>query len=247
MYQIHCAEIWGGINDKEQDACSAGLVASLYSSACEGGKGGDIYYLSVCEKGTFTRIAVADVVGHGSAVSEVSEWLYHTLEERMNETTGNGVLADLNRSASVRGIEAMTTAAVVGFHTGDSNFYYSYAGHTPALLRRADDNTWHRVELDANESQHVNAPLGVLSDCEFDQQHVRLGPGDRVLLYTDGLVEAPNEHAEQFGEVRLRNTLDEAAAEPLPKLKCAVLEAVRKHVNGELRHDDVTVLAIEVR
>ncbi len=247
MYRIRCAEIWGGISDEEQDVCSAGLAASLYSRACEGGKGGDIYYLSVCGKDNLTRIAVADVVGHGSAVSEVSDWLYHTLEERMNDTAGNGILADLNRAASARGIEAMTTAAVVGFYTADSNFYYSYAGHTPALLRRANDNAWHRIELDANEIQHVNAPLGVLSDCAFDQQHVALVTGDRVLLYTDGLVEATNEHAEQFGEVRLRNTLDEAAAEPLPELKRAVLEAVHKHANGDLRHDDVTLLAIEVR
>ena len=247
VYRIRCAEIWGGIRDEEQDVCSAGLVASLYSRACEGGKGGDIYYLSVCEKDNLTRIAVADVVGHGSAVSEVSEWLYHTLEERMNDTAGNDLLADLNRSASARGIEAMTTAAVVGFYTADSNFYYSYAGHTPALLRRASDNAWRRMELDANEVQHVNAPLGVLSDCEFDQQHVPLTTGDRVLLYTDGLVEAPNEHAELFGEARLRNTLDEAAAEPLPELKRAVLEAVRKHANGDLSHDDVTLLAIEAR
>ncbi len=113
MYRIRCAEIWGGISDEEQDVCSAGLVASLYSRACEGGKGGDIYYLSVCGKDNLTRIAVADVVGHGSAVSEVSDWLYHTLEERMNDTAGNGILADLNRAASARGIEAMTTAAVI--------------------------------------------------------------------------------------------------------------------------------------
>ena len=93
----------------------------------------------------------------------------------------------------------------------------------------------------------MNAPLGVLSDCEFDQQNIPLVTGDRVLLYTDGLVEARNEDAEQFGEIRLRNTLDEAAAEPLPELKRAVLEAVRKHASGDLRHDDVTLLAIEVQ
>ena len=165
----------------------------------------------------------------------------------MNDTAGNGVLADLNRLAFARGMEAITTAAVVGFYTADSNFYYSYAGHAPALLRRASDNAWRRIELDANEIQHVNAPLGVLSDCEFDQQHVSLVTGDRVLLYTDGLIEARNENAEQFGEIRLRTTLDKAAAEPLPELKRAVLDAVRKHANGHLRHDDVTLLAIEIR
>ena len=78
-------------------------------------------------------------------------------------------------------------------------------------------------------------------------RHSATGSESARRPHTDGLVEAPNEHAVQFGEVRLRNTLDEAAAEPLPELKRAVLEAVRKHTNDILRHDDVTLLAIEVR
>ena len=247
MYRIRCAEIWGGIRDQDQDVCSAGLVASLFSSACEGGKGGDIYYLSVCGKDNLTRVAVADVVGHGSAVSKVSEWLYRALEQRMDDTAGNDVLAELNRVASERGLDAMTTAAVVGFYTADSNLYYAYAGHTPALVRRASDNTWRRVELDTTKLEHVNAPLGVIEDCEFDQQHVPLVAGDRLLLYTDGLVEAPNQDDELFGEIRLLDTLNEAAGEPLSELKQTVLEAVREHSSGSLRHDDVTVLAIEVQ
>lgn len=247
VYKIDCAEVWGGIRNYEKDVCSAGLVASLFSNACEGGKGGDIYYLSVCDSANLTRIAIADVTGHGLAVSEVSDWLYHALEARMNDMAGDGVLADLNRSASARGIEAMTTAAVIGFHSAESSIHYSYAGHIPALLCRAGENTWHRIELDASETQHVNAPLGVLPDCEFDQQHVPLATGDRVLLYTDGLIEAINEQDEQFGEPRLRRTLDEAAAAPLPELKRAVLDAVLRHANGNLRHDDVTLLAVEFR
>ena len=87
MHRIQCTEIWGGIKNQDADVCSRGLTASLYSSACEGGKGGDIYYLSVCGEDKLTRIAIADVVGHGEQVSAVSQWLYDTLQDRMNDPT----------------------------------------------------------------------------------------------------------------------------------------------------------------
>jgi hypothetical protein len=46
MYHLSCGEIWGGIRNCDDDVASAGLTASLYSVASDGGKGGDIYYLT---------------------------------------------------------------------------------------------------------------------------------------------------------------------------------------------------------
>ena len=86
MYRIRCAEIWGGIGSRDEDVCSAGILASLYSNAYGGGEGGDIYYLSVCESDKLTRVAIADVAGHGAQVSDVSEWLFHILQAHMNDT-----------------------------------------------------------------------------------------------------------------------------------------------------------------
>ena len=123
MYRIKCAEIWGGIQNQEQDVCSAGIVASLYSSASDGGKGGDIYYLSVCESDLLTRIAIADVRGHGQAVSEVSQFIFDTLKRYMNDTAEEEVLADVNRLAVSKGLEAMTTAAVISFYRKDNNLH----------------------------------------------------------------------------------------------------------------------------
>ncbi len=47
-YRMHCGEVWGGIEDADQDLVTAALDASLFSRSTEGGKGGDMYYLSVC-------------------------------------------------------------------------------------------------------------------------------------------------------------------------------------------------------
>ena len=65
MYRLKCSEIWGGIKDTDTEVCTGSLTASLFSSSADGGKGGDIYYLGLCGQETLTRIAVADVVGHG--------------------------------------------------------------------------------------------------------------------------------------------------------------------------------------
>lgn len=247
MHEIRCAEVWGGIRDEDVDACSRNLTTSLFSHACDGGKGGDIYYLSVCAADRLTRIALADVAGHGQAVTDVSQWLYDAMNERMNDARGNHVLGDLNQLAVEHGFRAITTAAVVGFYAGENSLLFSYAGHHPALLRRNGARDWCEVTLDRSSGQYANLPLGIVSEAAYDLERRPARSGDRLLLYTDGVLEAPDANGAQFGIERLQRVLDENAHADLPGLKHAVLEAVRGHTNGSLDHDDVTLLAIEIR
>ena len=251
MYRIQCQEIWGGIRNQEQDVCSAGVVASLYSAACDGGKGGDIYYLSVCGADMLTRIAVADVVGHGQAVSQVSQYVYDALKAHMNDTSGGELLAAVNRQAAERGFDAMTTAAVAAFYTSDHNLYFAYAGHHPILVKRKQQRHWGDALLsepdDAPEAAPANLPLAVMANCTFTQQQMPLTAGDRVFLYTDGVVEAPDRDGNEFGAARLKALLDDYATAPLQQLRTAVLDELRDHTGNNLTHDDVTLLAVEVR
>ncbi|MEO8029168.1 MAG: serine/threonine-protein phosphatase, partial [Bryobacteraceae bacterium] len=108
MQQIRCAEIWGGVSVVDLDVCTNGLTASILSTASGGKKGGDIYYFSVCSSDKLTRIAIADLRGHGEQVSHLSEWLYQSLEQRMNTLDGAGVLSDLNGLVHAHGFEAIT-------------------------------------------------------------------------------------------------------------------------------------------
>jgi len=247
MYRIRCSEVWGGIKNEDVDACSAVMTTSLFSSARDGGKGGDIYYVSVCQGDMLTRIAIADVVGHGEKVSRVSQWLYSSLHERMNGGDGCEILEDLNRLAAERGQEALTTAVVVSFYKPKSTASFSYAGHHPMLLRRPGAPHWQAVLLDASSGDMANLPLGVASAVRYDQQFVPVQAGDRVFLYTDGVIETPAPDGQLFGEARLRGVLDEVGDRSLYELKTAVLTKLREFAGGDLTHDDVTLLAIEVR
>ena len=247
MQRISCATIWGGIQNETVDVCSRSVEASLYSSSAAGGKGGDVYFLSVCGNDLLTRIALADVAGHGQTVSDVSQWLYDCLEARMGSIDGDRILADLNRLAVERGVSALTTGAVASFYTADSNLYFSYAGHHPMLVRRRGESDWQTADLEAPEAGPANLPLGVLADTKYDQRTLRLGSGDRLFLYTDGLIEAPGEDGERFGEKRLRAALDAYAEAELMELKDGVLQAALDFSGGSLTHDDVTLIAVEIR
>lgn len=189
-YRIACSEIWGGIRNVDVDVRTNLLTASIYSHSCRGGKGGDIYYLSVCDTDRLTRIAVADVVGHGQVVSAISGWVYEALAMRMNDPAGSGLLEDLNRRIAGRGLAAMTTAVILGLHGDDSHMHVAYAGHPPLLMCRRGESRWHVAGAEPGASA-PNLPLGVEEDVRFAQGRFAVGSGDRLLAYTDGLIERP--------------------------------------------------------
>lgn len=81
--RLECKEIFGGIHDRDIEVSVGKIIGSIYSSACYGGKGGDIYYLGVCKDDSISRLAIADVVGHGESVSTISQYVYDSLKSHM--------------------------------------------------------------------------------------------------------------------------------------------------------------------
>ena len=92
----------------------------------------------------------------------------------------------------------------------------------------------------------MNLPIGVSDQTHYAQHAMPLASGDRVLLYTDGVLEAPDHDQSLFGLPRLMSVVERHAGVPLEELRSAILDAVRMHTGGSLVHDDVTVLALEV-
>ena len=244
MHKINCGELWGGIHGTDVNATTSSIEAYLFSSACDGGKGGDIYYFSVCGDDLLTRIALADVVGHGNEVSDTSQWLYHSLKERMNMVEGNEVLSDMNTLAAEHGYKAMTTAVVAAFHRETNDLFYSYAGHHPVLISSSRDHKWTSLEL-PKTARTANLPLGVDPELPYDQSRISVRSGDLMFLYTDGVIEAPSPAGDLFGETALLAALESAPDGP-KNVKNSVLDALNRHVNGDLVHDDVTFMAIRI-
>ncbi len=244
-HRISCSEIWGGIDAINQEVSTAGIKASISSIAAGGKQGGDIHYLSHCSYDFLTRIAIADVRGHGESVALVSSWVYAALQAQMNTLAGAKVLADLNGKIYARGLEAMTTAAVLSYDRIRHSLYFCYAGHPPAMIWRQATG-WQQLE-NIEEKNTSNLPLGVKAGTVYEQGQISLTPGDRVVMFTDGLLDAEDVHGEPFGERRLARVLGEAGATSVAGLKYAILDHLLDHTRHLTPEDDLTILAAEIR
>lgn len=241
--QIHCAEIWGGIAVRQDEISTPGLDAAIHSTASGDAKGGDIYYFSVCGYDALTRIAIADVRGHGNAVSHLSEWLYTALEAQMNDSNGAAVLTNLNEMVRTKGFQAITTAVVATFHRDSGTLYYAYAGHPPALLW-SPGNGWQSLQSTETKGP-ANLPLGVLPNARYTQERTTIRPGDRLFLYSDGIAECPGPGDELYGDTRMLTALQTTERLPLPDARNSLRHDLTTYAGGTLTHDDCTFLLIE--
>jgi sigma-B regulation protein RsbU (phosphoserine phosphatase) len=144
----------------------------------------------------------------------------------------------------------MTTAAVVAYYRQPGEARVSYAGHPPVLYRRAGDQAWSYARAPGRKGRSegfpLNIPLAVDLDARYQQLSIPMAPGDRLFVYTDGIIDAPSPAGESFGLTRLKEVLDANAAAPLSELKSAVLKTLDQYTEKELTHDDVTLIALEI-
>lgn len=244
MLHLRCSKVWGGIKNQDVDVCSPGLNVSLYSSSCDGGKGGDVYYFSLCSADRVTRIALADVAGHGEVVSQISRWVYEQMAARLDESDLPAMMANLNERIVQKGPKALTTAIVLSYYRDLRHVYYCYAGHPP-MLTRSREGDWHELATPHAETLE-DLPFGVTNDVSYTMSDAPLLEREVLLIYSDGVLEAPNRDGVQFGMERLRATLEEIGKADAMELKRGVINRLRGWTGGPLEHDDVTLMAIQL-
>ena len=115
------------------------------------------------------------------------------------------------------------------------SFTYANAGHCQPMLVRASGEV---LRLDAG-----GLMLGPFPDLPFAQGEIQLQPGDRLLLFTDGITEANNGCDEEFDEARLIDTLVSNRALAAARLQEIVMEQVTEFCGGDF-HDDATLLTL---
>jgi phosphoserine phosphatase RsbU/P len=117
----------------------------------------------------------------------------------------------------------------------DANHCLRYAncGHNPPLLLRANGEI---ERLDATATV-----LGLFSDWNCKVEKVSLGPGDVLVIYTDGITEAPNQAGEEFGESRLLNIVRSHPQARVKEMLSAILAEVQQF-SGAGQADDLTLV-----
>jgi sigma-B regulation protein RsbU (phosphoserine phosphatase) len=213
-------------------------VAVDYRAAARAG--GDYYDFFPLPGGKL-GVLVADASGHGAPAAvlmAMTHSIAHTLHEA-DRARPSSLLTQLNAHLArryTRPTGSFVTAFSAVFDPTARTLTYASAGHAPPLVVRADGT---RSTL--NRAQRL--PLGIKPTETYPEQTTAFGPGDRVALVTDGILEAANAAGDMFGTagigVALRPVCD-AAAEDL----AAILTAWAAHTAGVPTADDRTVVVV---
>ncbi|MBL8747496.1 MAG: PP2C family protein-serine/threonine phosphatase [Phycisphaerae bacterium] len=184
-------------------------------------------------------ISIADVTGHGVGPAIIMAvcraYARATIPGESSLRIGLGRLNTLLADDVDDGRFVTSAYAILRPATGELELLS--AGHGPTLLRRMDGS----FESFGGDGP----PLGVVSSFEFDPPRIlTLGPGDALLLVTDGFLEASNEAGVMFGEARLRSFLALNSHLPTRELLERLDAEVRLHVGDKPQADDMTAVLI---
>ena len=143
-HQLQCMEVWGGNRSADSGVVMAGLDAWVYSKPFGGSEGGgDVYYVSSCATGRITRMLVADVAGHGQAVSDIATQLRTLMRRHVNQIDQSRFVQSMNQQfARLFGDGCFATALVTTFFAPTNHLSLCNAGHPPPLLYRAATGQW---------------------------------------------------------------------------------------------------------
>ncbi len=212
--------------------------------------GGDFYQFVQVDR-QHLGFLLADVSGHGVPAALISTMLkvaMHTVSSCSSQP--GEVLCGLNRvlSGELRG--QLISAAYLWIDTVQRKAWYSSAGHPPLLRWRAGNSnqigsSGRAATLDSIESNGIL--IGVLPDAKYPVRELTLNPGDRFLLYTDGVVEPENAAGDAFGAGELERMIRKHALESPAELSAKLLEEIRLwQPHTVAQQDDITLLVIDV-
>jgi phosphoserine phosphatase RsbU/P len=224
------------------------LGVSWYFEPCST-IGGDLFNIFQIDE-DHTAFYLFDVAGHGIHAAlqafSVSRFLSPLgIREILAKTFHEGicrpveVIRAMNTAFSKEGGEShfiTITFGIINTCTGSTR--YVRAGQTPLIVK---ENAGALLVLEAG-----NKPVGLFLMCEYDEQEIRLSPGDRLFLYSDGLVEACRQPTrERYGNDRFFRMINSSAKSSLPTALSEIIGDLKNWLGHDKIEDDLSLLAIE--
>jgi sigma-B regulation protein RsbU (phosphoserine phosphatase) len=199
--------------------------------------GGDYFDVFSLPNGEVAFV-VADVSGKGVPAALLVSTLASAIRLQIDDAPDPAELIrrvhqHLYRFSPARKFATMFFAR---FDHRSGELSYVSAGHNPAVVVRRDGS----VEM-LNATGH---PVGMFPQSRWDVGRIRLLPGDRLCIYTDGITEAQSPAQEDFGLDRLRAHLVSSAGLPISESLSGLLRSVTDFAAGEPQYDDQTVLLL---
>jgi serine phosphatase RsbU (regulator of sigma subunit) len=199
--------------------------------------GGDVYDIAEIDEDHW-HFLVADVSGKGVSSALLAALLQGAFVLVPSEEDGiTRMLGQLNRYIYERAEGEKYATLFYGALLRDGMLRWCNAGHCEPLVVSAGG------ALEVLES--TSLPVGMLEGVEFDVRSARLGPGDKLVIYSDGVSDARNPGGDTFGAGRIRRLLREFAGLSAGELHLALTVAVTEFAGGTPQADDITLLVVE--
>jgi sigma-B regulation protein RsbU (phosphoserine phosphatase) len=184
-------------------------------------------------------IMVVDVAGKGMGAALILAAFRAAMRtEVRNEYAIQRILFNINRLLCESTHPEQFVTAVYGvLDLQRKVFTYSNAGHNPPFLLRANGEAVWLTE--------GGLILGSFPEAVHAEAQLRLGPGDHLVLYTDGASECVNAAGEEYGAERLVETVRARRAGTAHEIRLALQEEILQHCDGKAQ-DDVTLVVLKV-
>ena len=183
---------------------------------------------------------VADVAGK----SIPAAMLMATFQASLRTVSSSGValaelVAGVNRYASSNSMGGVrfTTAFFAELDPVNGDLAYVNAGHNVPILRRKS-GALERLELGG-------IPVGIFAETPYIVGTTRLEPGDWLVIFTDGVVEAENQKEQEYGEPELIRLVDRESGKTPAELLASLLAELDRYVGNTPQHDDITCLLLK--
>jgi phosphoserine phosphatase RsbU/P len=198
---------------------------------------GDYYDIIPAADGSWL-LCVADVTGHGIPAAMGAAKLKTVLLAVAERTTHPGeILRDVNRWLNrVLLPEDFASVWLGRWEPAASRLTYASAGHEPAFLLR---------DGECCLLPSTGTLLGIFENERWESEAISFRPGERLLVYTDGLVEAESNDGQPFSRERAQHIFDSTRELPLSDSIDQFWQAVRQHISPNSPTDDLTCLGLE--
>ncbi len=251
--RLECLDVWGGNQAVQNSLSTTGLDLHCLSRPYgHGDHGGDVFYVSSCSSGRITRVMLADVMGHGHTAAGTAAGLRDLMHRLVDTYSQKKLVRSLNQEFSrLRSDGSFASAVVLSYFRPTKTISICNAGHPPPLLYREATNNWELLDprrpaelTGTRRLRPRNLPLGMMDGVDYEIFDVDLGEHDRVLLYTDGLIEAMDASEEQIDVAGLLDIVRSRDQET-QQLPRAILDEVLARTDSTTLADDASVLLIE--
>jgi PAS domain S-box-containing protein len=202
--------------------------------------GGDFLDV-VSMSGDAYGILVADVTGHGihaALLAFMSAMAFKSADPRQDST--ERVLRAVNRALYGKLHDAYFVAMFYAIlDTKAQSLTYTQAGNPPALLVRPRTREIVRLET-------PGIVIGLFPVASLEEKRIDLEPGDKVLFYTDAIVESANPDGEMLGVGGLQSFLEQHSDLPIEALVDRVYALGQEHSGKEYYDDDFTLVGLQL-